>query len=212
MRLAVLSLLCLFVACFQEPPADRMWRCTVDKPQCPEGQSCVNDWCVKDGTAMPDLTLPDASSTDMSVPPCSDGFPIGTKGAWACRGKFSPATTVASALCKNGYKPCADSTLIADAECTNVSLGGFFFAEAPASGVNPSNAKCATNTGTGWGSYFFGCGSMTVTNLYERSLVGCRGFFLLSICNSTNPCNYNDGRLDAQSTTDTRNGVLCCPP
>ena len=31
MRLAVLSLLCLFAACFQEPPADRMWRCTVDK-------------------------------------------------------------------------------------------------------------------------------------------------------------------------------------
>ena len=29
MRLAVLSLLWLFVACFQEPPADRVWRCTV---------------------------------------------------------------------------------------------------------------------------------------------------------------------------------------
>jgi hypothetical protein len=211
MRLAVLSLLCLSVACFQEPPADRVWRCSVDKPQCPEGQSCVNDWCVRDGTAMLDLMSQDASSSDMSTPPCTDGFPIGTKGAWACRGKFSPATTVASALCKNGFKPCIDSTRITDAECSNAGLGGFFFADALGAGATALTLKCATSTGSGWGGAVFGCGWL-MTNLYERSNSGCRGLFPFSYCNATNPCNFNDGRLDAQSTTDARNGVLCCPP
>jgi hypothetical protein len=211
MRLAVLSLLCLFAACFQEQPADRVWRCSVDQPQCPEGQSCLNNWCVKDGTAMPDLSIRDGSASDMSTPPCVDGFPIGTKGAWACRGKFSPATTVASALCKNGYKPCTDSNLITDAECSNSSLGGFFFADALGSGATTATVKCATSTGVGWGSVVFGCG-WTIQNLYERSNFGCRGFFPVASCNATNPCNLNDGRLDAQSTTDARNGVLCCPP
>jgi hypothetical protein len=212
MRLAVLSLLSLSFSCFQEPPADRVWRCSVDKPQCPEGQSCVNDWCVKDGTAMPDLANSDGStSADMSMVPCTDGFPIGTKGAWACRGKFSAAATVASALCKNGYKPCTNSNLISDAECSSSSLGGFFFADALGTGASTLAAKCATGTGAGWGSLIFGCGS-TVQNFYERSTFGCRGFFPVAYCNATNPCNFNDGRLDAQSTTDARNGVLCCPP
>ena len=211
MRIAVLSLLCLFAACFQEPPADRVWRCSVDKPQCPEGQSCVNDWCVKDGTAMPDLSSLDGSPLDMSMPPCADGFPIGTKGAWACRGKFSPGSTVASSLCKSGYKPCTNSNLITDAECSNASLGGFFFADALGSGATVAAAKCATSTAAGWGSLIFGCG-WTIQNFYERSTFGCRGFIPVAACNATNPCNYNDGRLDAQSTTDARNGVLCCPP
>jgi hypothetical protein len=57
MRLAVLSVLCLFIACFQEPPADRVWRCSAEQPGCPEGQTCKNDWCVKDGTAQPDMSL-----------------------------------------------------------------------------------------------------------------------------------------------------------
>ena len=212
MRLAVLSLLCLFAACFQEPPADRMWRCTVDKPQCPEGQSCVNDWCVKDGTAMPDFATSDGSLTgDMSIAPCADGFPIGTKGAWACRGKFSAATVKASAICQSGYKPCADSSRVSDSECSNSSLTGFFFADALGSGLTAS-AKCATTTGAGWGSVIFGCGPPTV-GLYERSAIGCRGFFLLGFCGSASTqCNASDGRLDAQSNTEAKNGVLCCPP
>ena len=211
MRLAVLSLLCLFVACFQEPSADRVWRCSADQPQCPDGQSCVDNWCVKDGTAMPDLVSLDGFSSDMSVSPCTDGFPIGTKGAWACRGKFSSGTMVASALCKNGFKPCRDSSLITNVECSNASLGGFFFADALATGATTATVKCATSTGASWGGAIFGCG-WTIQNFYEVSNFGCRGFFPISLCNATNPCNFNDGRLDAQSTTDPRNGVLCCPP
>ena len=111
MRLAVLSLLCLFVACFQEPPADRVWRCSADQPQCPDGQSCVDNWCVKDGTAMPDLAAnEDGGTTDMASP-CLNGFPIGSKGVWACRGAFNPTGTKASGLClQNGYKLCSDGS------------------------------------------------------------------------------------------------------
>ena len=212
MRLAVLSVLCLFVSCFQEPPADRVWRCSAEQPGCPQGQSCMNDWCVKDGTATPDLAVSDAGGGgDMSKPPCTDGFRIGSKGAWACRGKFSPATTKASALCKNGFKPCADSALISDAECSNSGLGGFFYADAPGTGNSLITVKCAATTSAGWGGLFFGCG-WTITNLYERTNLGCRGFYPAVFCNATNPCDLSDGRLDAQSTTDARNGVLCCPP
>ncbi len=63
MRLAVLSaFLGLSIACFTEPSADRVWRCSVDQPLCPEGQTCINDWCTKDGTALPDLSAVDATS------------------------------------------------------------------------------------------------------------------------------------------------------
>ena len=125
MRLAVLSLLCLLTACFTEPSADRVWKCSVDQPLCPEGQTCVNDWCVKDGTATPDLAM---SSDMLPKAPCTDGFPIGTKGAWACRGKFSPTATKASGLCQNGFKLCTDGSLISDAECSSSSVKGFYFA------------------------------------------------------------------------------------
>jgi hypothetical protein len=172
MRLAVLSVLCLFVSCFQEPPADRVWRCSAEQPGCPQGQSCMNDWCVKDGTATPDLAVSDAGGGgDMSKPPCTDGFRIGSKGAWACRGKFSPATTKASALCKNGFKPCADSALISDAECSaNSGLGGFFFADAPGTG-NDREVRSHDKCGWGNGSMWFGCG-WTITTSYESNQLG----------------------------------------
>ena len=38
MRLAILSVSCLLTACFTEPSADRVWKCSVDQPLCPEGQ------------------------------------------------------------------------------------------------------------------------------------------------------------------------------
>ena len=217
MRLAVLSALCFVSSCFTEPSADRMWRCSVDQPLCPEGQTCISDWCVKDGTAMPDMSVSDATVADMFKSPCSDGLPIGTQGVWGCRGKFGPATTKASALCLNGYKLCADGYKVTDAECTSATLIGSFSAEAPATGSNGLLAKCATTTGMGWGSYWFGCG-WAVTGVSgpkgERTANPCRNLSLVAFCDNPNLlfCDLNDGRLDAQKNDEPRNGVLCCPP
>ena len=75
---------------------------------------------------MPDLSVMDAATGDMATRPCTDGFPLGTQGVWACRGKFSPTTTKASALCQNGFKLCADGYKLTDAECSSMSLTSFF--------------------------------------------------------------------------------------
>jgi len=215
MRLAVLSLLCLLVSCFQEQPADRVWRCSVAEPLCPAGQTCVNDWCTKDGTAMPDLATADAGG-DMSKPPCADGFPIGTQGVWACRGTFSPATTPASSICKNGFKLCTDGLKITDSECSNSSVKGFYFADLPAQGTTGMFAKCvATPPGPGAGAYYFGCGSVIgSTTPSERTQFPCKGLPLVGYCdNQSLKCNsLTDLRLDAQSGLNAANGVLCCPP
>ncbi len=213
MRLAVLSaFLGLSIACFTEPSADRVWRCSVDQPLCPEGQTCINDWCTKDGTALPDLSVVDSTVADMSTLPCQDGFPIGTQGVWACRGKFSATTTKASALCLSGYKLCADAFKITDTECSSSSLKGFYFAEAPATGATGAAVKCA-GVGPSWGGYWFGCGSIQDKPLTERAAMACRGFFPVSLCySSVFVCDFTDGHLDKQRNDDSRNGVLCCPP
>ena len=214
MRLAILSLLCLLTACFTEPSADRVWRCSVDQPLCPQGQTCVNDWCAKDGIATPDLASGSDGMLDMSmVKPCVDGFPLGTQGVWACRGKFSPTTTVASSICQNGYKLCADGYRFTDAECSNTALKGFFFGEAPGKSTGPNAVNCAVGTGAGWGTVWFGCGSVQGASLTERANLACRGFFPYTLCyNSIFVCDLNDGHLDKQKNDDARNGVLCCPP
>jgi hypothetical protein len=218
MRLAVLSLLCLLASCFQEPPADRVWRCSAAQPLCPEGQTCINDWCTKDGTAMPDLANSDAGGGggDMSKPPCTDGFPIGTQGVWACRGTFSPATALASALCKNGFKLCADGLKLTDSECSSSAIKGFFFSDLPAQGTTGTLAKCVSMPpGPGAGSYYYGCGTLIggVTPA-ERASMACKGLPLVSYCdNQSLKCNsFTDLRLDAQSGLNASNGVLCCPP
>lgn len=214
MRLAVLSLLCLFGACFQEQPADRVWRCSADQPQCPEGQSCVNNWCVKDGTAMPDLAMSDAGMADMASPPCLNGFPLGTKGVWACRGAFSPTGTKASGLCRNGYKLCTDGSKVTSAECLASSISGFFFADVPGEGAMAALVKCAAG-GNGSGATWFGCGSyVDGRSPSADSGVGCKNFTRISFCDTAGgfTCNYTDQRLDAQQLDKPANGVLCCPP
>ena len=220
MRLAVLFVLVLSsVSCFQEPPADRMWRCSADKPLCPEGQTCMNDWCVKEGTAQPDMSLmtDGGAIPDMTTPkPCQDGFPLGTQGVWACRGAFSTASP-ASSLCKNGYKVCSDGNKITDAECSNTSIKGFFFSTLPGQGTTGKFARCvSTPPGTGAGGVWFGCGwyQGTFGQPTERTDFPCQNLPLVTYCAMQNLffCNQGDLRLDAQRMDDPRSGVLCCPP
>ena len=216
MRLAVLSLLCLFGACFQEQPADRVWRCSADQPQCPEGQSCINNWCVKDGTAMPDLSLPLDGAWDMIGAPCSDRIAIGSSGVLGCRGKFSPNTTKASALCPSGYRLCTDASKVTDAECSSSSIMGFFFADVSGNWTGPQPPRCAIAGQAGAGNAFFGCGNIlgAITPSTTTS-TPCKGFSRLTYCNTTTPfyCEATEQlSLDNRRMDDARNGVLCCPP
>lgn len=212
MRVVVLSVLFL-MSCFQEQPVDRMWRCSAAEPLCPEKQTCVNDWCVMDGTTTPDFGNVDLmSAADMAKPPCTDGFPIGTQGVWACRGKSSPATTVSSALCGNGYKLCTDGYKVTDAECSSTAIKGFFFADASSLGTNSMTAKCGPG-GPGT-DLWFGCGSAIGGFPTARVMTGygCKNFFLVSQCDAkVLACSPNVG-LDGQSILNAANGVLCCPP
>jgi hypothetical protein len=152
MRLAVLSaFIGLSFACFTEPSADRVWRCSVEQPLCPDGQTCINDWCTKDGTALPDLIVVDSAVADMSTIPCLDGFPMGTQGVWACRGKFSATTTKASALCLSGYKLCADALSFRCGMFRDY-FEGILFRRSTSTGafwVRPS----VPVSGPGWGGY-----------------------------------------------------------
>ena len=165
---------------------------------------------------MPDLATSDGGGGgDMSKTPCTDGFPIGTQGVWACRGTFSPATTPASALCKSGFKLCTDGLKITDAECSSSAVKGFFFADVPAQGATGTLAKCvSTPPASGAGAMWYGCGSVIggVTPA-ERASMACKGLPLVSYCDLKSlTCNQNDLRLDAQSGLNASNGVLCCPP
>ena len=212
MRVVVLSVLFL-MSCFQEQPVDRMWRCSAAEPLCPEKQTCVNDWCVMDGTTTPDFGNVDLmSGADMAKPPCTDGFPIGTQGVWACRGKSSPATTVSSALCGNGYKLCTDGYKVTDAECSSTTIKGFFFSDASSMGANPMVAKCGPG-GAGTGLWF-GCGSAIGGTPTERASTGygCKNLYLVTQCDGKVLSCSTDPRLDGQSILNAANGVLCCPP
>lgn len=216
MRVVVLSVLFL-MSCFQEQPADRMWKCSAAEPLCPEKQTCVNDWCVMEGTTTPDLGNVDLMSVgDMAKPPCTDGFPIGTQGVWACRGKFSPTTVLASALCGNGYKLCTDGNKVTDAECSSTAVKGFFFADVPAQGGNGAVAKCATAGGAGAGGMWFGCGAAIGTSVPTERVqpgFGCKNLFLVSYCDGKILfCNPPSLSLDSHRQENAANGVLCCPP
>ena len=218
MRLAVLSVLALssLSSCFSEPPADRVWRCTTDKPLCPQGQRCVNDWCVQEGTAQPDMSVTaDGSGTsDMTTKPCSDGFPIGTQGVWACRGKFSPASP-ASTLCLNGYKPCANASKLTDAECSSTDIKGIFLSTQAAQGSGSAGARCVTTPpASNAGSMWYGCGWEQSRKLTERAGMACQGFPLVHFCEIRIgfPCNLGEVRLDLQTNENPQHGVLCCPP
>jgi len=216
MRLAVLSVLVLssLSSCFSEPPADRMWRCTTDKPLCPQGQTCVNDWCVQEGTAQPDMSvIADGSGTpDMTTKPCLDGFPIGTQGVWACRGKFSPASP-ASTLCLNGYKPCANASKLTDAECSSTDIKGIFVSSVAAQGGSASAARCITSPpASNAGNMWYGCGWLSKAT--ERAGTACEGFQNIHYCGAMFgfPCNIGEVRLDFQTNENPQHGVLCCPP
>ena len=122
MRRACAVIVLLLGGCFSSDPGNRHFPCD-ESHGCPPGQSCQNKVCQEDGTAPLDAGMDLATNLDMTVVRCAgNGYPIGTKGVWACLGTFSPAKP-ASSLCTNG-KLCTDITgLVTKQECDSAPNG-----------------------------------------------------------------------------------------
>lgn len=202
----------LLMGCFSTDPGSRQFPCD-ETHGCPPGQVCQNNLCQVSAAPLDgsvsgsDMTL----TGDMSVSRCAgSGYPLGSKGVWACLGTFSPANP-ASSLCRNS-KLCTDiSSLVTTNECNAAANG--LLGEAPGSGPTSIDAKCATTQGVGWGKLWFGCGKRQSPTPSEPATTPCRGHTQVHFCSTTTGvvCNFNDGRLDAQTNTDANTGVLCCP-
>lgn len=200
----------LLMGCFSTDPGSRQFPCD-ETHGCPPGQVCQNNLCQVsaaplDGSSSgTDMAMPG----DMSMSRCAgSGYPIGSKGVWACLGTFSPAKP-ASSLCASG-KLCGDvSSLLTSSECSGAANA--LYGESPASGATSLVAKCATTTGAGWGSLWYGCG-VRQSPKSEPATTPCRGFTQIHFCSGSGfVCDFSMGVLDKQTNTDAQAGVLCCP-
>ena len=198
----------LLVSCFSSDPGDRRFPCD-ESHGCPPGQVCTNNVC-QDPAAQTDAAIPiDAAIGDMTISQCTggNGYPIGTKGAWACLGIFSPAKP-ASSLCVS-KKVCNDiSSLLTNQECNtakNVVIG------AAGTGGGAGLAKCAT-AASGPGFLLYGCGYRSTPSVSELANSICRGYTMIHYSNSDGlRYNTSDYSMDAQTNVDPNVGVICCP-
>jgi hypothetical protein len=196
----------LLVSCFSSDPGDRRFPCDSEHG-CPPGQVCEQNTCEQTA-AQTDAALPGDAGTDLATTPCSGrGYPIGTKGVWACLGTFSPAQP-ASSLCSN-RKLCSDiALLVSAAECNTaknplVGVAG--------TGGTSSLANCAAAS-SGPGLLLYGCGMRSSVTKSEPAGNICRGFTMIHYPNADqfiyNNANY---AIDAQTNLDNNAGVMCCP-
>ena len=205
MRRACAVIVLLLGGCFSTDPGNRQFPCD-ESHGCPPGQSCQNKVCQEDGTAPLDAGMDLAASLDMTVVRCAgNGYPIGTKGVWACLGTFSPAKP-ASSLCTNG-KLCTDITgLVTKQECDSAPNGLLGVA---GHGSGSLDARCAPASGV---LMWFGCGVRPSPLRSEPAPNPCRGHTQVHFCSISGiVCNMSDLRLDAQTNADANPGVLCCP-
>lgn len=198
----------LLVGCFSTDPGNRRFPCD-ESHGCPPGQTCQNNVCQEETAAPLDASTTDLTTTgDMSMSRCTgSGYPIGSKGVWACLGTFSPAKP-ASSLCASG-KVCSDITgLLTSQECLAAANGLLGVA---GTGTGSFDAKCATGS-SGAGLIWFGCGVRQGPIRSEMATSPCKSHTQVHFCSLSGiVCNTSDYRLDAQTNTDANTGVLCCP-
>lgn len=198
----------LLVSCFSSDPGNRRFPCD-ESHGCPPGQVCTNNVC-QEPAAQTDAAVPsDAAVLDMTLSLCAggNGYPIGTKGVWACLGTFSPAKP-ASSLCAS-KNLCTDiSSLLTNQECNtakNVVIG------VAGTGGTPSLARCAT-VSSGPGFLLYGCGRRNTPTVSESAGNVCRGYTMIHYPNPDGlQYNNSDYSMDAQTNVDPNVGVLCCP-
>lgn len=199
----------LFVAACSIPDPDQVpLRCDSANP-CPEGRQCQADgMCSPAAASMADLgvaTDMTGASVDMSERPGCAG-PDGTRlgpGTYKCPGAFGGTNPKASALCAQGYAPCDKIDAAALAAC---NAGPSFFASAII-----GSRRDFTPPGTGQCDQrelfpvVYGCGSSG-----RVASMACSGFDHLIDCNEQLSFWTCGTSLDATTSKQKNNGVLCC--
>ena len=189
-------------ACFNPDLSQITFLCDPSQPECPEGQSCIDNRCVASGA---DLGATDDGGDLGPLPPsgCADGSRSAVGVAYACPGGF--AAGAARQLCASGWSVCTKSAGIDQTACSKLS--GFFIADVPASYQgNPGNESCSPGSNQLW----YGCGSRQAG--VRAGARDCQGFVNLLDCRTATgvTCSSGSQALDTTADSSTADGVLCC--
>lgn len=196
--------------CFNPDYSNIVYKCSDEKPACPEGYACSARICqpIADGSASTD------TGTDLAAESgCADkaGTAVGTT-AFACPGLFNKGQ--AAGRCAPGWHLCDKAAGIDLARCNG--LAGFFVAEAPGSRivvVQPKDALCQASDGANPVRLFFGCGKLQ-SYTFDATAPGCMGFNRVLDC--ANPWDCDTGVTPhtlanaAHGAGSEGDGVLCC--
>ncbi len=201
--LALLALAGPLGACFNPDLSQITFLCDPSQPECPDGQSCIDNRCVTPGA---DLGGTDGGG-DLGPGPtsgCAAGSGSAVGAAYACPGGF--AAGKARQLCASGWRVCTKSTGIDQTACGKLS--GFFIAEVPAYYTgNPGNESCGTGNNN---MLWYGCGSRQ--SGVRQGARSCQGFVELLDCRTATgvTCSSGGQSLDTTVDSSSADGVLCC--
>jgi hypothetical protein len=189
--------------CFAPNYDGIVYKCSAEKPACPEGHQCTDGLCLP---ITPDMQSSDAGVTpDLASPVgCRSGQGSRVGLAWACSGKFSSAAN----QCADGWQPCTSATGVDLAVCN--MLPGFFIADRPGSHdqlVDFSGTSCLAAEMFRPYRLFFGCGRGTETVDVTNE---CAGFKRAQRCATIWDCGASTHELRFVAYPGTDSGVLCC--
>lgn len=194
-------------ACSIPSPESVPLRCDPDNP-CPEGRTCQAGMC---SVPLDDHDLGTSSGMDSGLPDASEvsgckaanGRRLGAN-QWACSGAFGDSgKPKASELCATGFTVCPQLDSAALAACN--SMAGFW-----ASPIIGSRRDTAT-PGTGQCdqreimAVVYGCGMSGLA-----ASMACNGYSRLIDCNSQLGVWICGTTIDATTSRNASNGVLCC--
>ena len=199
LSLSTLIAVLLPTACVEPDYSKITVLCPAEAPLCPVGMVCVSGQCRAasgDAAAVID-GAGDLGDTDMAMGTiCPNGRDVVFGNARGCPGVF--ASGKASQQCPATWSPCQSAGKVDLAGCKAASS---FFASA-VSGYNLGAETCGAAIGN---QLFYGCGK-----LGRDSTAQCGGF--PKVIDVNGPWTTTDGTLATASLTDTKQGVLCCPP
>lgn len=195
-RTAAVFAALILSGCFDPDTSHLTILCDAARPECPDGQSCINNRCtpvgdVPDGGDTADMTLAEG---------CTSGRGTQLGSAYACPGAF--AATFVKQRCAPSWKICTSATGIDLTKCD--TLSGFFIADVPGSWTGTMEMCTASNMNPIW----FGCGGKQ--ELVRTAMVQCGGFPKSMECRATGwSCNAKQD-LNQTENTNASDGVLCC--
>lgn len=199
------------LGCYNPDKSKLIILCDAARPECPEGQTCIDNRCkvstpVADGFMAADQSTPvsDGAVGDLLMTSgCANGggVALGT-AAYACPGAFG--MNQARQLCAPNWRVCTSATGIDLTKCD--MQAAFFIAESPAYYlVMASDEMCGTATVN---QQWYGCGGRT--SLVTNGLKMCGGFRKMLDCRASGwNCNMKH-EIDKTTNTNASDGVLCC--